>query len=480
MKNLFLVFLFSSPIFLSAQIYIDASENLPNFGAKGPSMDVQAADIDNDGDLDIVLANEFQANTILINDGSGVFTNGTNGNLPQPIHDSEDVVVADFSGDGILDLVFCSEDDFVLNIEDVHEYYLGNGDGSFSSADFKFTDSEANAVITVDLNNDDSPDLLFGNNGGTGVFINNGDGTFSEEDNRVPQVNKTTQDLAVADVDGDGDMDLFEGNENGNILHINDGTGNFTNETNDRLPSGLNLETRKVTFGDVDGDDDLDIFLSNVEFIPGKNRQNRLFINDGNGFFSDETIALLPTDNDHTIDAIFEDVDLDEDLDLIVANVFGGPIKIYENDGAGNFSIATSSFLEDNYFMDALGVIAADFNGDGFRDIYICDRFQQANNGKDRLLLREGPSNSVDQISEDVFMTIYPNPVSNTFRVNTNMEMSEEVMLSDTSGKVVGYLIPQKDGIDTYLFDLTSFSIFNGIYILKVGEWERQIIVEKN
>ena len=53
-------------------------------------MDVRAVDIDGDEDLDIILANEFQGNTILSNDGNGNFyQTPLSGNLPQPIHDSE-------------------------------------------------------------------------------------------------------------------------------------------------------------------------------------------------------------------------------------------------------------------------------------------------------------------------------------------------------------------------------------------------------
>ena len=95
--------------------------------------------------------------------------------------------------------------------------------------------------------------------------------------------------------------------------------------------NGARGQSMDVRAADIDGDNDLDVFLSNVAFIPGKNRQNRLFSNDGDGVFSDVTPTHLPADSDHTIDAIFEDVDLDEDLDLIVCNVFGGPIKICEN-----------------------------------------------------------------------------------------------------------------------------------------------------
>ena len=81
-------------------------------------------------------------------------------------------------------------------------------------------------------------------------------------------------------------------------------------------------------------------FLSNVQFIPGKNRQNRLLINNGNGVFSDATSSHLPVDADDTLDAIFEDVDGDGFVDLIIANVnlqTSTCLKAYLNDSQGHF-----------------------------------------------------------------------------------------------------------------------------------------------
>ncbi len=468
MKMITRLFFFLLPLSANAQLFMDASANLPNNGANGASMDVRAADMDGDGDLDIVLANEFQPNTILLNDGNGVFSNGTAGNLPQSNHDSEDVAIGDFNGDGFLDLVFCSEDDVTLGWSNVHEYYLGNGQGSFSSASLALPDSEANAVITADISGDNLPDLLFGNNGGTGVLINDGntDGSFSVENDRVPQIIRTTQDLALADVDGDGDLDLFEGNENGNLLHINDGTGHFANESDERLPAGLNIETRKVTFGDVDGDNDQDIFLSNVEFIQGKNRQNRLLINDGNGYFTDGTSGRLPSDFDHTIDAIFEDVDLDGDLDIVVANVFGGPVRLYENDGAGYFSDATFAVFGEFYVRDALGVVAADFNGDGFRDLYFCDRYQAQNNKKDLLLLRDA-STSLSEVGDEIEISVYPNPVKDFFYIKTKKEIPDSVQLIDSTGGLVAQLKTVPFGSDAFRVELKS-NLPTGAYFLQI------------
>ena len=120
-------------------LFLDSTAtHIPNSLMPQNGMDVEAADIDGDGDPDIIIANEFQPNVILINDGSGRFTNESAKRIPQPVHDSEDIAVADFDGDGDLDIVFVSEDDFV------HEYYLNDGTGIFSDVGNRLPLSEAN------------------------------------------------------------------------------------------------------------------------------------------------------------------------------------------------------------------------------------------------------------------------------------------------------------------------------------------------
>ncbi len=474
-KYIFTLFIYF-PCASFAQLYTDASLGLPDFGAKGASMDVQGADLDNDGDMDIILANEFQANTILINNGEGVFTNGTLNNLPQEIHDSEDVVVADFNNDGNLDLVFCSEDDVVLGGSNVHEYYLGDGSGKFTPSTFQLQDSEANAVISLDVNADGFMDLIFGNNGANGLLLNDGNGSFTNSNDRIPINNKTTQDLALADIDGDGDMDIFEGNENGNVLLLNDGDGFFSDVSDSHLPVGLNIETRKVSFGDVDADGDMDVFLSNVEFIPGKDRQNRLFLNDGEGTFSDATNTNLPIDNDYTLDAIFEDIDFDMDLDIIICNFGGAPIKIYENDGQGVFTDKTISLLGQLYTRDALGVFVSDYNGDGLNDIYICDRKSPNTNNKDLLLIRNPVINSNKNMgSENQEITVMPNPGNSIFTVQMKNEIPDKILITDIKGALLQSIksIPN----DTMSIDLSILP--RGTYLLVAHYSDNQQLVKK-
>jgi hypothetical protein len=465
-SSLLIALLLSSTI--TAQLYTDASANLPDNGAKGASMDVRAIDVDRDGDLDIILANEFQTNTILLNDGQGVFTKAPTGTLPQEIHDSEDIAVADFNNDGFVDIIFCSEDDIHQGITNVHEYYLGDGTGKFTVAPYQFPDSEANAVITFFINNDSFPDVVFGNKGVNAVYLNNGDGTFELDADALPAISRTTQDLAFADIDRDGDMDLFAGNENGNVLYLNDGMGKFTDISSTNLPQGLNMETRKATFGDIDGDLDADLFLSNVMFIPGKNIQNRLYLNDGTGKFTDVTAAQLPVDSDHTIDAIFEDVDLDGDLDILVANVFGARMKVYRNDGTGTFEDATDAIFGATYIRDALGVIAADFNGDGARDLYICDRFMPAQNKKDLLLLHAPVTAVATTSTKDNSIRIYPNQIADEFFVESPAKPIASMIIKNLEGKLIDTIKLEVQDEITWRGSLKHLSLPSGMYIMEV------------
>lgn len=365
------------------RLFSDATEQLPIAGAKRASMDCKAADIDADGDLDIIKANEFEANSVFINDGYGNFKDESALRLPQVVHDSEDVIAEDMDGDGDADLIFCSEDD------KVHEYYLNDGKGNFKTAPFIFDNSEANAVITGDVNKDGKPDVIFGNNGQNQIYINKGNGNFTLETARLPLINKVTQDLALVDIDTDGDLDLAEANEDGNQLYLNNGKGFFKLITATHFISNDSIESRKIAFADVDKDGDMDLFLANVNFSGDKNNQNHLYINNGKGKFTDESSIRLPLDDDHSIDAIFEDIDNDGDADIVIANVFGGKLKSYMNDGKGIFSQGDDKLLGGKIVMDALGVIAADFNKDGLRDLFFCDRYTPQKDGFDLLLLKK-------------------------------------------------------------------------------------------
>ncbi len=487
MKQLFLSLFLFIALAANAQYFQDASANLPDVGSQFQSMDVRAADLDGDGDLDIVLANEFQANTILTNDGNGQFSNNTLESLPQEIHDSEDVAIADYDQDGDPDLLFCSEDDITQGWLNVHEFYLNDGNGQFTeSSTYQFPDSKANAVIAADLNDDDWPDVLFGNDGQNTLFINDQSGGFTDETStRLPANSNTTQDLALEDIDDDGDLDLFVGNEDGNKLLINDGTGTFTDETTSRLPQGVNMETRKATFGDVDLDGDPDLFLANVEFIPGKNRQNRLYLNDGTGTFTDETATRLPPELELTLDGIFLDVDFDGDPDLItcgisVANsaIAPAPVDAYFNDGTGIFSKDSEMILGGNYPVKGLGLIAADLNGDGHSDLYVCDRKDNNDPTKDLLLLGDVTISIENVIPKDEGVKLFPNPGDSVLTLRFDKSVEKAVFrLYDASGQLVARPQVDRQSDNTIVLRFPNVRLPKGNYWLQIDSIEDHWLV---
>jgi hypothetical protein len=447
---------------------------LPAAVATRASMDVRLADFDEDGDLDVVLANEYQSNTILWNDGLASFTFFSGIPLANEAKDSEDVAIADFDQDGHLDLVFCSEDNFTFGEREVHEYYLGDGTGGFGLTPYLLPDSEANAVLAADIDGDGFPDLLFGNNGPTSLLLNDGTGEFTRNLDRIPVVNRTTQDLLLADFTGDGAPELIEGNENGNRYFLNDGLGFFSDVTDSRWPTLPNVETRKLVAGDVDNDGDLDLLLLNVGFLPGKVRQNRLLLNAGDGTFTDVTDTQLPVDDLHSVDAIFLDYDQDEDLDLFIANVFGGPLLVYENTDGGFYRERSEEVLGDLYFRDALGLVAGDLNGDGLDDIYVCDRATPQSSDSDLLFLALSP-NRTQQLPTSANWRAYPNPVLDTLYISGPTGEICTFSLYNLAGQQVahGQLTARAKGQWQLTWPAT---IASGTYTLRIGNWSATVI----
>lgn len=357
-----------------------SSSNLPLSSLSGNTMDAQPSDVDGDGDPDLVLAIEFGPNIILLNDGSGRFAVAPSNRLPARDFDSEDVALADFDGDRDPDLFFANNDNLA------NEFYLNGGSGAFSDLTNRIpVAGRSNAALASDIDRDGDADLLIGNDGQNIILINTGNAIFTNQAaDRLPQVNDITQDLEAVDIDGDGDPDLVVGNEDVNRILINLGSGFFADQTQFRLPlTGMIEETRDADLGDIDGDGDPDLYFANVALRQsGANPRDRLLINNGSGVFIDVTARQLPEITTNSMDADFVDLDGDGDPDLLIGD-FGGGITVLINDGSGSFTDESADWIPENVLPRVMDFEAADYNGDGLTDVYVC-----AYDGPDMLLLQ--------------------------------------------------------------------------------------------
>ena len=366
-------------------LYRDVSEtHMPKPPVAAQSKDARPVDIDGDGDLDIIIAHEYRPNILLINEG-GRFSNQSAARLPQRNRDSEDIAAADFDGDGDLDILFVSEDD------EENEYYLNNGEGWFSDAGDRLpTMGVTNGVAVADITGDGVPDVALGNAAQNVLLIADGKGGFRDETGaRMPAISDRTQDLEFGDADGDGDLDLLVGNEDRNRLLINNGEGVFSDQSDQRLVyRDTPEETREADFGDIDGDGDLDIYFANVNFRRTGAPFDRLLINDGNGFYKDETGNRIAPRADYTMDADFVDIEGDGDLDIVTAGLVidaglaAIPYRVFENI-SGEFTEATAAFFPEDVVGVGTDIEAGDFNGDGKPDLFLTNRA-----GPDLLLFR--------------------------------------------------------------------------------------------
>lgn len=180
--------------------------------------------------------------------------------------------------------------------------------------------------------------------------------------------------VSIADVDNDGDQDIYLCSLNGkNRLFLNNGSGFFRDVSNQKNRAAGGVErTNAAIFGDVDNDGDLDLFITN------ENATNRLFLNDGNGYFIDITEESGLKSLGGGMGASFADVDGDGLLDLCVVN-WADVNRLYKNisskeSGVKFVDVSNEAGIEGEPYTKSNAVVFADIDNNGTLDLFITNR----------------------------------------------------------------------------------------------------------
>ena len=338
--------------------------------ANGAS-DVFAADLDGDGDMDI-LSSDYSDSKIswYENDGNAnptwahayVYSNSMR---------SISVFAADMDGDGDMDILSAG-----ANMNKISWYENdGNANPTWAWASVTAPNSPSNpvSVFAADMDGDGDMDIVSASRNDSDIdwYDNNGNANPTWTARSVFDDGFDQVSVFVSDMDGDGDMDVVAAQNGDDTIswHENSSTNyvlKFPPSADTDIVSGLDSSSsangaRSVFAADMDGDGDMDI-LSASEI----DDTIAWYENDGN---ANPTFAAadISTDADGAYDVFAVDIDGDGDMDIVSASANDNTIAWYENDGNAN-PTWTKAVIDTNA-VNAKSVFAADMDGDGDMDI---------------------------------------------------------------------------------------------------------------
>ena len=288
-------------------------------GTSGWFRQVAFADLNGDGKLDMYVPDAWGASDkLFINKGNGTMVDEAATRLPGLKSHAGAARFGDVDNDGDLDLLV--SDSWTNEGSPIAHLYINDGTGKFTeSAAALPTKRAGNQAIDIDFFDADGDfdlDVMINLHTGTNsLWLNDGKGTFT-----LAPFPKSTSDNfrygpVACDVDGDGDLDVAIDNTGASGLEqllINDGKGAFTDETAARITGNVAFaDDNGLACIDVDGDGDFDLAISSLSDV------ERVLINDGTGHFMPSASPAFTAISDSTLGFDFGDLDGDGRLDAV-------------------------------------------------------------------------------------------------------------------------------------------------------------------
>ena len=318
-------------------------------------------DMDGDGDLDVVAA-DYSLNQVSWHENvSGDGSAWTTRILSNSVAGAYSVSTADVDGDGDLD-VLCA-----ARVAADVIWFENDGtplDGGWTLRTIDGAENGATSVCAADIDGDGDQDVMVAAYDADQFVIYQNNGAYPPAwTKRVFTGGDGAVSVCAADLDRDGDLDLVGATQNAGdvVWYQNDGTLNVINWTL-RTIDGSFDGVQSVTAADVDGDGYLDVLAAavNADAVAW-------YENDGTPDNGGWTKRTIDPSLDGASAAVATDLDGDGDVDVLAAGQLAGDVAWYESDGAT--PPGWTSHTIDGGFSGAVFVVAGDLDGDGDTDV---------------------------------------------------------------------------------------------------------------
>ncbi|MGW9684941.1 CRTAC1 family protein [Flagellimonas sp. 2504JD1-5] len=298
-----------------------------------------------------------------------------------PPQGSRGVSIADLDGNGLLDVIVANQVDSTQLLGNTIHFNEGEKFRRVAISE-NMVNAWSESVHTVDVDNDQDLDIFFTTQFGVPnlLYLNNGKGNFSATTADDLSTNFTNSPGACwCDYDLDGDMDVFVVNRDGedDNLYVNNGKGQFKKANSGPWMSNKG-DGRACAWGDLNGDGFPDLYVANFVVksngkFTGKHR-NYLYWNSPKGEFKEQREGMLVEELNASYGVSFVDYDTDMDLDIYVTNVARSDENaLYQNSGSGVFEKITDNGITYEVRRPSKGQTWGDFNNDGHQDLYIAN-----------------------------------------------------------------------------------------------------------
>lgn len=294
---------------------------------------IATGDFDGDGKLDLVVLDSTSTSQLLstlIGNGDGTFQNNISQTLAGIL---DSVAVGDFNGDGKLDVAAVGFNTNVVSI------FLGNGDGSFTApvqypTGPMLLSPPFHDVLVADFNGDGKLDLAVATDNGVAVLLGNGEGTFQPFSLVQSLLSYDPGDelLALADFNGDGKPDIVKATQTGMInVALGNGDGTFQQAQAYQIPSILNTQSSVV--GDFNGDGKPDL-----AFASQSSNVVTILFGNGDGTFKGHIEYSVPSVSNNVNFMLAADFNGDSALDMALADFGDGGVSVFLNQPVAAFT----------------------------------------------------------------------------------------------------------------------------------------------